>query len=65
MAELGYTGTELGPPGFLGDGPQVRERLTTRGLELVGAFLPQRFSRPEHVAQDQAWLRDSLRRDGW
>lgn len=61
MAELGYAGTELGPPGYLGDGPQVRQRLTRRGLQLVGSFLPQRFSRPEHVEEDQAWLRASLR----
>jgi inosose dehydratase len=61
MAELGYAGTELGPPGFLGDGPAVRERLSRRGLALVGAFLPQHFSRHEKVAEDRAWLADSLR----
>ena len=27
MVEAGYGGTELGPPGFLGDGATVRERL--------------------------------------
>jgi inosose dehydratase len=61
MADLGFAGTELGPPGFLGDGPEVCERLSSRHLRLVGAFLPQRFSRAEHAAEDQAWLRDSLR----
>ena len=61
MVELGYAGTELGPPGFLGDGPEVRERLSRRGLALVGAFLPQHFSRREMVAADRAWLSDSLR----
>jgi inosose dehydratase len=61
MMELEYVGTELGPPGFLGDGDTVRRRLTQRGLALVGAFLPQHFSRREMVATDQAWLRDSLR----
>jgi len=61
MAELDYAGTELGPPGFLGTGRQVHERLAARGLELVGSFLPQRFSRSEHVAEDQAWLRASLK----
>ncbi|MFL5778271.1 MAG: TIM barrel protein [Chloroflexota bacterium] len=61
MAELDYVGTELGPPGFLGQGPEVHERLTSRGLQLVGSFLPQRFSRPEHAEEDRAWLRRSLR----
>ena len=60
MAELGYDGTELGPPGYLGDGPAVRERLSSRGLALVGAFLPQHFSRRERVEEDRAWLSESL-----
>ena len=60
MVDIGYVGTELGPPGFLGDAPTLHERLSSRGLQLVGSFLPQRFSRSEHVAEDQAWLRRSL-----
>ncbi len=66
MVEIGVEGTELGPPGYLGDAGQVRERLTSRNLELVGAFLPQHFSRDEKADEDRAWLRDSLRliRDG-
>jgi inosose dehydratase len=61
MVDIGFEGTELGPRGFLGDAEQVRERLTSRGLQLVGAFLPQHFSRNERVEEDHAWLRDSLR----
>ena len=61
MVDIGVEGTELGPPGFLGDAGQVRERLTSRGLELVGAFLPQHFSRDEKADEDRAWLRDALR----
>jgi inosose dehydratase len=66
MVDIGFEGTELGPPGFLGDAATLHERLTSRGLQLVGAFLPQRFSRNEHVEEDQAWLRRSLAliRDG-
>lgn len=60
MAELGYAGTELGPPGYLGRGAEVRERLEPRGLALVGSFLPQRFSRAEHAAADRQWLRETL-----
>jgi inosose dehydratase len=66
MVDIGFEGTELGPPGFMGDAPEVRRRLTSRKLELVGAFLPQHFSRDEKADEDRAWLRDSLRliRDG-
>jgi inosose dehydratase len=66
MVEIGVEGTELGPPGYLGSADEVRERLTSRGLELVGAFLPQHLSRDEQANDDRAWLRRSLRliRDG-
>lgn len=66
MTDIGFDGTELGPPGFLGSADEVRRRLSSRGLELVGAFLPQHFSRDERAEADRAWLRDSLRlmRDG-
>lgn len=66
MVDVGVEGTELGPPGYLGDAGEVRERLTSRGLELVGAFLPQHFSRDEKADEDRAWLRRSLQliRDG-
>ena len=61
MAELDYVGTELGPPGYLGDAPVARERLTHRGLALVGAFMPQHFSRDEKVGEDRQWLTDTVR----
>ena len=61
MVDIGFEGTELGLPGFLGDGPQVCQRLATRGLAFVGSFLPQHFSRAEHAEADRAWLRDHLR----
>jgi inosose dehydratase len=62
MADIGYDGTEMGPPGYLGDADQVRDRLASRGLALVGSFLPQHFSRAERAEEDRAWLRDQLRR---
>jgi len=46
MVGAGYEGTELGPPGFLGDAAQLRERLGSRNLQLVGSFLPQRSAGP-------------------
>jgi inosose dehydratase len=60
MASGGYAGTELGPPGYLGDGAQLRRRLADRRLSLVGAFLPQRFSRAEHAAEDRAAMLEVL-----
>lgn len=60
MAAGGYAGTELGPPGYLGDGPELRRRLAERQLSLVGAFLPQRFSRAEHAADDRAAMLEVL-----
>jgi inosose dehydratase len=56
MQAAGYAGTELGPPGYFGDAARLRERLGARGLSLVGAFLPQRFSRAEHAAEDREWM---------
>ena len=60
MAAGGYEGTELGPPGYFGDAAQARERLAACDLSLVGAFLPQRFSRSEHAEADRAWMCDVL-----
>ena len=66
MVDIGFEGTELGPPGFMGSAGEVRRRLSSRNLHLVGAFLPQHFSRNEKADDDRKWLRDSLRliRDG-
>lgn len=41
MAGVGLLATELGPPGYLGDGPRaVLARLDRHGLALVGGFVP-------------------------
>lgn len=60
MAAAGYAGTELGPPDFFGDAALMKQRLAQRDLSLVGAFLPQRFSRSEHAAEDRAWMEGVL-----
>ncbi len=52
MAEAGYEGTELGPPGYLGDGTVLRERLEGSGLELVGGYIPMHFSEPDALEDD-------------
>jgi inosose dehydratase len=60
MLGIGYRGTELGAPGFLGRGAEARARLERRGLALVGAFLPQHFSRSDLAATDREWLREQV-----
>jgi inosose dehydratase len=60
MAELGYVGSELGPPGYFGDGAEVAETLGAEGLELMGSFLPLRFSRREHIDEDMRGLDETL-----
>lgn len=47
IAAAGYEGTELGPPGYLGEDGVLRERLERRGLALAGAFVPIRFGDPD------------------
>jgi inosose dehydratase len=66
IADIGMEGTELGPPGYLGKAQELRDGLSSRGLELVGSFLPLHFSRNEVADEDRAWLADNLQlvRDG-
>jgi inosose dehydratase len=55
MAELaaaGYEGTELGPPGYLGEGDELQERLERYGLTLTGGWNEIHFSEPEHWDAD-------------
>jgi len=60
MAAAGYGGTELGPPGYLGEGDELRERLERHGLALTGGWCPIRFSEPEHWDEDFGELRLTL-----
>jgi inosose dehydratase len=57
IAAAGYEGTELGPPGYLGEDGVLRERLERRGLALAGAFVPIPFGEP---AEDLADLDATL-----
>ena len=54
MSDAGYEGTELGPPGYLGQRDNLRERLEEHGLVLVGGYIPIRFSEPAHWDEDLA-----------
>lgn len=60
IAGAGYAGTDLGPPGYLGEGELLRERLGANGLEVVGGFVPMRLSEREHWEQGLAGLRHTL-----
>jgi inosose dehydratase len=53
IAAAGYEGTELGPPGYLGRGDELRENLAARGLELAGAFVPLCFEERDLTALDE------------
>ena len=56
----GHAGTDLGPPGYLGEGEELRRRLDANQLEIVGGFVPVRFSEPEHWDEDLQGLRHTL-----
>jgi inosose dehydratase len=56
IAEGGYAGTELGPPGYLGEGRETGRLLAEHDLQLVGSFVPLRFSREDAFAEDLAEL---------
>lgn len=50
VAAAGYGGIDLGPVGFLGQGPELAERLASRGLGLAGAYIELPFSEPENLS---------------
>jgi len=60
IASAGYEGTELGPPGYLGDVSTLRGALHGRRLALVGGYIPIRFSEPEHWEEDLAAMSGTL-----
>jgi inosose dehydratase len=60
IAAAGYEGTELGPPGYLGDVGNVRDHLDANGLVLVGGYIPIRFSEPEHLGADLEQMEATL-----
>jgi inosose dehydratase len=48
MVQAGYTGTELGPYGFLPtDSTELKRELGKRNMALLGAFVPLPLGRPE------------------
>jgi inosose dehydratase len=58
MVQAGYTGTELGPYGFLPtDSTELKQELGKRNMALLGAFVPLPLGRPE---QHQEGMRSAL-----
>ena len=58
MVQAGYTGTELGPYGFLPTDPkQLKSELAKRGLSLLGAFVPLPLA---HVEQHEAAVQSAM-----
>lgn len=60
VADAGYAGTELGPPGFFGDGAGTAALLGDHDLALVAALVPMRLSRPESHEEDAESLDRTL-----
>ena len=60
IAGAGYAGTDLGPPGYLGEGDVLRERLEASALEVVGGFVPIAFSEPRGWDEGLAGLHHTL-----
>ena len=46
IASSGYDGTDLGPPGWLGEGSELAGRLAARRLGLAGGYLELPFADP-------------------
>lgn len=57
IAAAGYEGTELGPPGYLGDERTLRDALGRHGLALAGGYVPLRYGEPD---EDFAALEQTL-----
>ena len=60
MAGAGYEGTELGPPGYLGEPDELPERLARHGLELTGGWCELHFSEPGALEEDLRTLARTL-----
>lgn len=59
MAAAGYTGSELGPPGFFGTPEQTASSFAEHGLEVLGAYVPLHLSQSDAVMADDL---ESMRR---
>jgi inosose dehydratase len=60
VAAAGYGGIDLGPVGYLGRGPQLRERLASRRLGLAGAYIELPYAEPDALRGATAILEELL-----
>jgi inosose dehydratase len=60
MAAAGYEGSELGPPGYLGDGRELAERLDRLGLALVGGYVPLELTDASGMVEGMRELEGTL-----
>jgi inosose dehydratase len=60
IAAAGYSGTDLGPPGYFGEGEALRARLEANALELAGGFVPIAFSERRRWEADFMGLHRTL-----
>ena len=60
VQQAGYAGIDLGPPGYLGEKDQLRDRLAGRGLTLSGGYLAMPFSDPAGMTAALDQLRSLL-----
>jgi len=51
IAQAGYAGCELGPPGFFGTPNETAAAFAAAGLEAVGAYVPIHFTAREQILQ--------------
>jgi inosose dehydratase len=49
VRRAGYAGIDLGPPGYLGEGGELRRRLESHGLQLAGGYVAMPFSEPARM----------------
>jgi inosose dehydratase len=61
VVAAGYSGMELGPPGFFGTTQETADAFAERGLTAVGAYVPIHFSADDAtVANDLANMEQTL-----
>lgn len=61
IADAGYLGSELGPPGYFGSPEQTARRFRSRGLSVIGAYVPLHLSgSDETLAADLEGMRVTL-----
>src|SRR6184192_4690130 len=52
VQRAGYAGIDLGPPGYLGDGRELSDRLQRRGLYLAGGYIAMPFSESNRMPSE-------------